>query len=180
VHKIAVAAAIGPSASLWPRRLAGEIVLEKLVDALMRAAVQYAGAEQRLLILAEGSAERVAAEATIVGDDVDVRIWEKPVAKAALAESIVRYVVRTRDCVILDDALADNPFSADPYILQQHVRSVLCLPLTTRDKVAGVLYLENNPAPRVFAPGRIAVLQLLASLARRWRTGGLRPPDDAG
>ena len=32
-------------------------------------------------------------------------------------------------------------------------------------KLIGVLYLENNLAPRVFAPARIAVLKLLASQA---------------
>jgi PAS domain S-box-containing protein len=45
------------------------------------------------------------------------------------------------------------------------VRSVLCLPLLNQAKLIGVLYLENNLAPRVFAPARIAVLKLLASQA---------------
>ena len=36
------------------------------------------------------------------------------------------------------------------------------MPLITRANLIGVLYLENNLAPRVFAPGRIAVLKLLA------------------
>jgi GAF domain-containing protein len=44
-------------------------------------------------------------------------------------------------------------------------RSILCLPLLHQAKLLGVLYLENNLAPRVFAPARIAVLKLLASQA---------------
>ena len=36
---------------------------------------------------------------------------------------------------------------------------------STRAKLIGVLYLENNLTPRVFAPARIAVLKLLASQA---------------
>ena len=56
-------------------------------------------------------------------------------------------------------------FAADPYIRQRQARSILCLPLITQAKLIGVLYLENNLAPRVFAPGRIAVLKLLASQA---------------
>src|SRR6202030_1818185 len=39
------------------------------------------------------------------------------------------------------------------------------LPLITQAKLIGVLYLENNLAPRVFAPARIAMLKLLASQA---------------
>ena len=67
--------------------------------------------------------------------------------------------------MILDDAGILNPFSLDPYIAQRHVRSVFCLPLMNQAKLIGVLYLENNQAPRVFAPARTAVLKLLASQA---------------
>ena len=67
--------------------------------------------------------------------------------------------------MILDDASAETAFSADPYIRQHGARSVLCLPLLNQAKLIGVLYLENNLAPRVFAPARIAVLKLLASQA---------------
>ena len=67
--------------------------------------------------------------------------------------------------MILDDALVLHPFSTDPYIRQQHARSILCLPLINQAKLIGLLYLENNLAPHVFTPTRIAVLKLLASQA---------------
>ena len=67
--------------------------------------------------------------------------------------------------MILDDAAAQNPFAADPYIRQRQARSILCLPLINQAKLIGVLYLENNLAPQVFTPARIAVLKLLASQA---------------
>jgi C4-dicarboxylate-specific signal transduction histidine kinase len=78
---------------------------------------------------------------------------------------VLRYVLRTHENVILDDASAESPFSADPYIRQQNARSILCLPLINQTKLIGMLYLENNLAPRVFAPSRIAVLKVLASQA---------------
>ena len=67
--------------------------------------------------------------------------------------------------MILDDALAQNPFSADEYICHKHARSVLCLPLVKQSKLIGVLYLENNLASHVFTPARISLLELLASQA---------------
>src|SRR4029077_19797036 len=75
------------------------------------------------------------------------------------------YVLRTQESVILDDATTENPFSADPYIRQHNSRSILCLPLINQAKLIGVLYLENNLTPRVFAPTRIALLKVLASQA---------------
>jgi PAS domain S-box-containing protein len=145
--------------------VSGEIVLEKLIDTLMRTAIEHAGAERGLLILPRGDEQRIEAEATTSGDTIVVRLREASVAAAALPESIVHYVVRTRESVILDDASTPNAFSADTYIRQKHARSVLCLPLLKQAKLIGVLYLENNLAPRVFAPARTAVLKLLASQA---------------
>ena len=73
--------------------------------------------------------------------------------------------MRTRESVILDDAATRSAFAEDPYIRERQARSILCLPLINQAKLIGVLYLENNLAPRVFAPARIAVLKLLASQA---------------
>jgi PAS domain S-box-containing protein len=78
---------------------------------------------------------------------------------------VLHTVIRTRESVILDDALAQNPFSADEYISQKRARSVLCLPLVKQSKLIGVLYLENKLASHVFTPSRISVLELLASQA---------------
>src|SRR5262249_43281515 len=58
-----------------------------------------------------------------------------------------------------------NPFSGDPYFLQNRVRSMLCLPLLNQAKLSGILYLENNLAPRVFTADRITVLKVLVSQA---------------
>jgi len=143
--------------------VSGEIVLEKLIDTLMRTAIEHAGAQRGLLILPRGDELRITAEATTSGDSIIVRLQEASVA--AVPESIVHYVVRTQQSVILDDASAQNPFSGDTYIGQHHARSILCLPLMNQSKLIGVLYLENNLTPHVFTPTRTAVLKLLASQA---------------
>jgi PAS domain S-box-containing protein len=145
--------------------VSAEIVLEKLIDTLMRTAIEYAGAERGLLILPRGVEQRIEAEATTSGDTIIVRLKEAFVTEAAAPESIVHYVTRTQESVILDDASAQNPFSADTYIRQHGARSVLCSPLINQAKLIGVLYLENNLTPHVFTPTRIAVLKVLASQA---------------
>ncbi len=145
--------------------VSGEMVLEKLTDTLMRTAIEHAGAERGLLILQRGDEQRIEAEATTTGHEVIVHLPGVPFTATALPESIVRYVMRTHDIVILDDASAQNPFSADPYLVQHRSRSILCLPLVHQGKLSGVLYLENNLTPHVFTPTRIAVLKVLASQA---------------
>ena len=145
--------------------VSGEMVLERLLDTLMRTAVKYAGAERALLILLQSAGQRIAAEATTGTNTVTIRLCDEPVTGFLLPETVLRHVLQTRESVILDDAAILNPFSADSYIVERRARSVFCLPLMNQAKFIGVLYLENKLAPRVFAPARTAVLKLLASQA---------------
>ena len=145
--------------------VSGEIVLDKLIETLLRIAVEHAGAGRGLLILFPGDEPRIAAEATTGRGQVEVMLRQTAVSPADLPESVLNYLIRTRESVILDDALVQNPFSADEYICQKQARSVLCLPLVKQTKLIGVLYLENKLASHVFTPARISVLELLASQA---------------
>ena len=143
--------------------VAGEIVLDRLIDTLLRNALTHAGAERALLIVLGEVGHQIAAEATISDSGLIVRAREA--VDSAHPESVVQYVVRTADTVVIDDAMIQPEFAMDPYVRQRQVRSVLCLPLTTQARLVAVLYLENNLAPRVFVPARSAILKLLASQA---------------
>ena len=132
--------------------VSGEIVFEKLIDTLMRTAIEQAGAERGVLVLSSCGEARIAAEAKTSGDAVVVELRDDPLTAVALPESVLHYVVRTNETVILDDAAARPPFAEDPYIRDRQARSILCLPLTSQAKLVGVLYLENNLARSVFAP----------------------------
>ncbi len=145
--------------------VSGEIVLDELIKTLLRIAAEHAGAERGLLILFPGDEPRIAAEATTGRGQVEVTLREAAVSPDELPESVLHTVIRTRESVILDDALAQNPFSADEYLRRRHARSVLCLPLVKQSRLIGVLYLENNLTSHVFTPARISVLELLASQA---------------
>ena len=152
----------------------GEILLERLIETVMVHAVEHAGAERGLLILLRDGESWIEAEATTVQDRVAVSLRHGIAGPGELPESMLRYVIRTRESVILDDAATQNLFSADEYIRRKRSRSVLCLPLIIvkpgdrverRATLCGALYLENNLASHVFTPGRTAVLKVLASQA---------------
>jgi PAS domain S-box-containing protein len=145
--------------------VSGEIVLENLIKTLMVISVECSGAVRGLLLLPQAEELRIEAEASTSHDAVQVWLHQAPATSAELPESVLRYVVRTHESVILDDALTSNPFSTDDYLLRTRPRSVLCLPLLKQTRLAGALYLENNLSSHVFNPARTAVLQLLASQA---------------
>jgi PAS domain S-box-containing protein len=145
--------------------VSGEIVLEKLIEMLMTTALEHGGAERGLLILVQGDNLRIEAEATTGHSRVEVTVREVVVTPYDLPESILHHVIRTRESVVLDDALVSNLYSDDEYVRQKRPRSVLCLPIVKRAKLVGALYLENTLTPHAFTSGRIAVLELLASQA---------------
>jgi PAS domain S-box-containing protein len=144
--------------------VSGDVVLESLLETLMRTAIEQSGAVRGLLILSRSAGARIAAEAT-TGDTIVIELRDEPLTATSLPESVVHYVLRARESVILDDAATSPPFAVDPYIRQREARSVLCMPLLNQGQLIGVLYLENNLTPRIFAPARIKVLKLLAAQA---------------
>jgi predicted ATPase/signal transduction histidine kinase len=145
--------------------VSSEIELGKLIETLMRISLEHAGAERGLLILITANVPRIAAEARTGGRNIEVTLRNSAVTATELSESVLHTAVRTQDSVILNDASAQTPFSADEYVRQKHARSVLCLPLVKLGKLVGALYLENNLAPHVFTSAKLAVLKLLASQA---------------
>ncbi len=145
--------------------VSGEIVFEKLINTLMRSAIEHAGADRGLLILPRGDEYQIEAEATTSSDDVNVVLKQARVTAADLPTSVFHYVLRTRESVLLHDASSQNSFSGDGYIRDHRSRSVLCLPILKQTRLIGMLYLENNLTIAAFTPSRMVVLTLLASQA---------------
>ncbi len=143
----------------------GEIVLDKLIEKLMKMALEHAGAERGVLMLLRNETLQIEAEATIGPRTIEVALRQSTATSADLPESMLHTVVRTRQSVILDDGQRSNPFTEDEYVVRHRPRSVLCLPLVKQGELIGLIYLENNLAPGTFTPRRIAVLELLASQA---------------
>jgi len=145
--------------------LSGEMVLPKLIERLIRIAVENAGAERGLLVLIRSSEPRFEAEAITGHGGVDVAVRQAVVTQSDLPQSVLHYVTRTQERVLLDDASADSVYSKDEYVRQKRSRSILCLPIIRQAKLVGALYLENSLTPGAFTPDRVTVLQLLASQA---------------
>jgi PAS domain S-box-containing protein len=145
--------------------LSSEIVLGSLIEKLMRIAVEHAGAERGLLILLRGDELQIEAEATTGRGAVEVMLRQKATTAMDLPQSVLQYMIRTRERVVLDDASVSNLYAEDEYVRTKRARSVLCLPIVKQTKLVAALYLENNLAPRAFTSDRVALLEMLASQA---------------
>jgi PAS domain S-box-containing protein len=145
--------------------LSSEIVLPRLIERLMTLALENAGADRGILILPAGDEYLIHAEAHGIGDRIEVTTRWEPITHVTCPESLVRYVIRTQESVILDDASKPHFFSADDYLRDRQSKSILCLPLIKQQELTGLLLLENTLTSHAFTAARIAVLELLAAQA---------------
>ena len=144
--------------------ISSEIVLDKLLAALMKIVIENSGAQKGYLILEKGGGWVVEAQGVVDKDDVTV-LQSIPVEEQSLPISIVSYVARTKENVVLDDATNDGSFIQDPYIKAKGPYSVLCSPLINQGKLTGMLYLENNLTTGAFTQDRLTLLNLFTSQA---------------
>ena len=145
--------------------LSTEIELPRLIQRLMTIALENAGADRGLLILPAGEDYLIQAQGQTSGDQVEVVLLQTPITRLTCPNSLLRYVIRTRESVIIGDASRRNPFSEDDYLRSRQPKSILCLPLIKQGRLTGLLYLENTLTSHAFTPDRIAVLELLAAQA---------------
>jgi PAS domain S-box-containing protein len=147
--------------------ISSEIELEQLLRSLMKILIENAGAQTGFLLL-ENAGEWVIEASCELNNGEKVcatRVLQSIPIANHLPESIIHYVIRTHESVILNDATREGNFINDPYIQQNQIQSLLCLPLLNQSKLLGVLYLENQLATGVFTPERSQVLHLLSTQA---------------
>ncbi|QRO02025.1 AAA family ATPase [Archangium violaceum] len=140
--------------------ISSEIVLERLATTLLRAALENAGAQRGALLLPRGDKLSVVA---VVGTSPEDAASQPD--ESRLPWTLISYVRRTREHVLIGDASQPHPFSSDHWLEHGGARSVLCLPLLRQEDFRGVLYLENGLATNAFTPSRLSLLEHLASQA---------------
>ncbi|MBC2716590.1 MAG: sigma 54-interacting transcriptional regulator [Desulfobacteraceae bacterium] len=144
--------------------ISSEILLDNLLRTMMKIVIENAGAEKGFLLLNSKDRLRVAASGVADAKEVFVQSFDSATEKdEKLSLSVVNYAARTRECVVLKNAVTEGRFSNDPYIRKQRPKSVLCIPIIYQSTLTGVIYLENRLTPDVFSPDRIEVLKLLTS-----------------
>ncbi|MFH0974202.1 MAG: AAA family ATPase [Spirochaetota bacterium] len=142
--------------------ISGEIVPEKLIKTLMKIVIENAGAERGILILDIYGSLFVKAEAS----GQDTVIHSIPVeARPDLPHTVINYVYRSGDTVVLDDAAISSEYTSDPYINNKKIKSLLCMPIIKQNSIIGIIYLENNLAAGIFRPQQLKILEIICAQA---------------
>jgi PAS domain S-box-containing protein len=146
--------------------ISGELEVDRLIGRLLEVVLEQSGADLGRLLLVRGGELQIASEARATRGGIET---STPVDTTGLVpESVVNYVSRTCEKVLLDDAREPDGrgrFGTDEYLARNGPRSVLCLPIVRGAKALGLLYLENSLVSHAFTPERVLALDVIASQA---------------
>ncbi|WP_207642419.1 diguanylate cyclase [Pseudobacteroides cellulosolvens] len=144
-----------------------EIKIEKLLKILIHTLIENAGAQRGCLLLKNEADGQFYIEAI---QDVNTN-YLKVMHSLLFSESkdlcleIVQYVTRTRETLVIHDAYSDENWQNNLYITNNHIKSVLCMPVIYQNRLKGIVYLENNLSDNVFTSERLEILKILSSQA---------------
>jgi GAF domain-containing protein len=152
------------------KTIANENDSDLLLKKLMKIILENAGAQRGLLLLEKNGQLFIEAESTMDRDEAIV-LQSIPLSSQSSStcyhiphpNTLIEYVKRSKETIVLDDATQADQFSNDPYITKHQVKSVLCMPLIAQTCLTGILYLENNLIPNVFTAERIQTLEILSA-----------------
>ena len=76
--------------------------------------------------------------------------------------SVLHYLERTREPLVVPDATNDDRFARDPYFADADCCSLLALPILSRGRLRAVLLLENRLLRAAFTAERLSAVNLIA------------------
>jgi len=133
-----------------------------LIEKMMTLLMEHNGAEKGYLIF--NNAKYLTIEAESVQNQVTNILKHTTVNNSdMIPQSIINYVIRTRNTIISNDILHDKKYNTDPYIIKNRLKSVLCYPIKINEKQDGVIYLENNLIFGAFTEKRVKLTMLIAN-----------------
>jgi transcriptional regulator with GAF, ATPase, and Fis domain/tetratricopeptide (TPR) repeat protein len=131
--------------------------LEPLLDRLLDLAVETTRAEKGMVLLLDPSGEFTVKAARDMA--------QESVADATdICRSVIADVSRRREAVLATDAKTDERFRERKSVLNFHIRSILCVPLTVRGELAGAVYVDSR-SPTAFSQDDLLYLGSFAHLA---------------
>ncbi|XYH97359.1 AAA family ATPase [Sorangium sp. So ce1128] len=145
--------------------LSGDRNLGSLVGRMLRLLAEYSGAERAVLALVQGGELVVAAQLTVNPQQVELSLSEPVAGSTRLPATLVQYVARGKEPVLLGQAMSDSRFDEDAYLLAHRPSSVLAVPLLHQGRLSGVMYLEHPHVENAFPEARVELVTLLGALA---------------
>jgi signal transduction histidine kinase len=142
------------------RMLGTSLDLNEVLTHVMDAVIELTQAERGFLMLIDPDTGRLNLRAArnLEQETIDSQDME-------VSRTVIRNVIETGQGVVTTDAQNDPRFAAQESVILYSLRSVLCAPLQVRERVAGVVYLDNRAQSGLFTAQDLEMLTAFASQA---------------
>jgi sigma-B regulation protein RsbU (phosphoserine phosphatase) len=143
--------------------------LDEVLNRVMDEVITATHAERGFVMLIEdrpSSEEESANEKKFsfkVARGLDQKTIEKP--QFQISRSIVERVAADGQPVLTSDAQSDARFNIRQSIMFLGLRAILCVPLTFKDQLLGVIYVDNRMHVGIFTQADLELLRAIASSA---------------
>ncbi|BAY96182.1 multi-sensor signal transduction multi-kinase [Tolypothrix tenuis PCC 7101] len=150
--------------------VSGEIELQELLSTLIQVIMENAGASKCVLILSQPNSLDLTITAVNSNANFAVTTYTEFLAIPLESSdhvpiSLINYVKRTQEILVIDDIKDQASFALDTYITREEPKSILCIPIINKNKLLGIIYLENNLTTAAFTNSRLEVLKLIVTQA---------------
>ncbi len=148
--------------------ISGNIVLNDLLQQMIKIVAENAGAQKGILILKKDKEWLIEALAKMDSNELEVlqslaiehgQNGDDPI----LPINLINYILTTGETIVIDDATTDKRFIKDKYISLKQPKSLLCIPIKYQGNLTGILYLENGETSYAFTQDRAELLQMLST-----------------
>ncbi len=126
--------------------LGSSLVLDDALTQVMDAVIRLTGAERGCIMLFDEAAGGLDLRAARNLERVNLSDKEMEYSR-----SVVETVSRTGKAVLTTNAQTDPRFSEQRSVMQFSLRSVLCVPLKVKDRILGVIYVDNRVRTGLFS-----------------------------
>jgi two-component system NtrC family sensor kinase len=135
------------------------LVLDDILQMVMKRAIKLLRAERGFLMLLdeEGSLQFKTAY-NICKDSLSREDFR-------ISMSIATSVAKTGKSIYASDAQHDQRYSKQKSILELDLKSIMCVPLKSKEKIIGILYLDNSSKSNIFLQSDLYLFELFAGQA---------------
>jgi predicted ATPase/GAF domain-containing protein len=154
-----------PAVMKMIQAIGSQIEQSDVISQFLGLVISHMGAESASLLLLHGEELQLCGRAFSNQEGVQLAPKLPPVAEQEVPLSVVEYVARTDEALVLADASRDTRFAADRHIKAVRPKSLAALPLSYRGQRLGVLYMENNAISDAFSAVHIELALLLCAQA---------------
>ena len=97
------------------------------------------------------------------GELIPKAVRNRDFKQITISKTIVNKVFETGESILTDDAMSDERFASGKSIVDYQIRSCLCVPLKSKDKILGIIHVDNKISTRSFTEADLELLSAIGA-----------------